>query len=111
MGAEDWGSRPPKVQSPTEAATMSIDPTIAPIFRWTPTQAETVNVTSGGKPGQRMTWIIDTAGVASFNVTPGTNTRSTGALATGTTAARRFTLVFESDGITWNELSRTAAMA
>jgi hypothetical protein len=90
---------------------MSIDPTIAPIFRWTPTQAETVNVTSPGKPDQKMIWIIDTNGVTSYNVTPGTNVRSTGALATGTTSARRFVVEFISDGTVWSELSRTAAMA
>jgi hypothetical protein len=90
---------------------MSIDPTIAPIFRWTPTQAETVNVASPGKPGQRMTWIIDTNGVSSFNVTPGTNTRNTGVLATGTTSARRFLIDFISDGTVWSEISRTAAQA
>lgn len=109
MGLDDWGSRPPKVISPTEAATMSIDPTLAPIFTWVPTQAETVNVTSPGKPGQQMTWIINTSGASSFNVTPGTNTRSA-VLATGVTTAKRFLIKFESDGTVWNEFSRTAAL-
>jgi len=111
MGVDDWGSRPPKVHSPVEAATMSIDPTIAPMFRWTPTQAETVNALTAGKPGQRITIIIDTVGGSSFVVTFGTNFRTTATLATGTTTLRRFIIDFISDGTVWSEISRTAAMA
>lgn len=111
MGFDDYNSRPPKVHSPLEAATMSIDPNIAMIQRWTPTQAETINALSGGKPCQMLFIVIDTAGVASFTLTFGTNFRTTGTLATGTTAARRFVIGFISDGLVWTEFTRTAAQA
>lgn len=104
-----WNSKPPKVQSPTEAATMSIDPSIAPIFRWTPTQAETINVTSPGKPFELLVFLIDAVGGSSFTVTFGTNLRSTGTLATGTSTGKRFLVAFMSDGTTWSEFTRTAA--
>lgn len=111
MGAQDWGSKPPKVHSPTVGATVSIDPSIAPIFNWGPGENETINATSGGFPDQRMTIIIDTVDTNSRTLTFGTNFRSTGTLATGSTAARRFVLTFVSDGLVWTEASRTAAQA
>lgn len=111
MGAQDWGSKPPKVHAPTVGATISINPDIAPIFAWGPGEAETINATSGGYPDQRLTFIIDTIDTNSRVLTFGTNFRSTGTLTTGATAARRFVLVFVSDGIVWSEQSRTAAQA
>lgn len=111
MGAQDFGSRPPKVHSPTPGSTVSIDPRIAPIMKWTPGEAETINATDGGLPDERLTVIIDTSGTNSYTLTFGTNFRSTGTLASGATSARRFVVVFVSDGLVWSEQSRTAAQA
>jgi hypothetical protein len=111
MGAQDWGSKPPKVQGLSPAATVSLDPRIAPIFKISPDQATTINATSGGKPDETLTIMVDSVGVSSFNVTFGTNFRSTAVLATGTADARRFNVSFKSDGIVWSEISRTAAQA
>jgi hypothetical protein len=111
MGAQDWGSRPPKVQGLTAAATISIDPTIAPIFKISPGENETINATSPGKPEQELAIYFDTIDANSRTITFGTNFRSTGTLATGATAARRFIVKFQSDGQVWSEISRTAAMA
>jgi hypothetical protein len=111
MGAQDWGSRPPKVQALTPAATVSLDPRIAPIFKISPGENETINATDGGYPGEQLSIYFDTIDTNSRTITFGTNFRSTGTLATGATAARRFVVKFESDGIVWTEISRTAAQA
>lgn len=111
MGAQDWGSKAPKVQGLTAAATISLDPTLAPIFTWSPNEDETINATSGGFPDETITIIIDTINTSTRTLTFGTNFRSTGTLATGGTSARRFVLTFKSNGLGWSEVSRTAAMA
>lgn len=111
MGAQDWSSKPPKVHSPTPAATLSLDTSIAPIFAWGPNEDETINALYPGKPDERITIMIDTINTTTRTLTWGTNFRSTGTLATGATAARRFVLVFVSNGLGWTEVSRTAAQA
>lgn len=107
----DWGSRPAKVHALTPAATMSLDPTIAPAFTWGPGENETINATSPGKPCQLLFIIIDTIDTNTRTLTFGTNFRSTGTLATGATAARRFVIGFISNGLVWTEFTRTAAQA
>jgi hypothetical protein len=73
----------------------------------TPTGACTFNA-SGGVVGQRVAFIITTAGTSSFVLTWGTNFRKTGTLATGTTAARFFTVSFVCvNGTIWQEETRT----
>ena len=57
----------------------------------TPTGACTFNA-SGGIAGQTATFVITTAGATSFVLTWGTNFRKVGTLATGTVAARTFTV-------------------
>jgi hypothetical protein len=112
MGAQDWGSKPPKVHSPTVGATISINPRIAPIFQFTPTEAATINFTDGGYPDEVVTLIVDTVGTDSFVLTAGTNMRAQGTLTTGATSARRFLWTFRSDGIVFSEAAaRTSAMA
>lgn len=111
MGAEDWGSKPPKVHALTPAATISLDPSLGVIFKDQPGQDQTINATSPGKPGERITIQFDTIDANSRTITFGTNFRSTGTLATGATSARRFNVTFVSDGLGWSEVSRTAAMA
>lgn len=75
----------------------------------TPTGAMTFNA-SGGVTGQRITFIVTTSGASSFNLTFGTNFKSIGVLATGTTTARTFTVSFVYNGSLWLETGRTAAM-
>ncbi len=75
----------------------------------TPTNACTFNA-SGGVTGQRATFVITTSGVSSFTLTWGTNYRTTGTLATGTTTAKIFTVSFLcTNGTQWIETGRTAA--
>lgn len=111
MGAQDWNSKAPKTMGLTTAATVSLDPSTGTIFKLTPDQALTINATSAGFVGEVIRVYIDTSGTSSYTITFGTNFRTTGTLASGTTSARRFIVSFESDSICWSETGRTAAMA
>lgn len=80
------------------------------IITVTPTGAMTFNG-SGGVTGQRTTFVITTSGASSFVLTWGTNYRTTGTLATGTTTAKIFCVSFLcTNGTQWVETSRTAAI-
>jgi hypothetical protein len=54
--------------------------------------------------------VVTTSGTSSFNITPTTNFKSTGALATGTSTGKVFTITFVGDGTNMNEVARTTAM-
>jgi hypothetical protein len=76
----------------------------------TPTGACTFNA-SGGKAGARCSFVVTTSGTSSFVLTFGTNFKSVGTLATGTTTAKVFVVSFVcKDGTLWAETGRTAAM-
>jgi hypothetical protein len=75
----------------------------------TPTGACTFNAT-GGVAGYICTFEITTSGASSFVLTFGTNFKSQGTLATGTTTGKRFNITFRYDGANWCEISRTTAM-
>lgn len=111
MGAQDWNSKAPKVFGLTAAATISLDPSQGVIFTDNPDQAQTINATHPGYPGEIITIQINTINTTDRAITFGTNFRSEGVLQTSTTAARRFNVTFLSDGNGWSEISRTAAMA
>jgi hypothetical protein len=73
-----------------------------------PTGACTFNA-SGGVAGQRCTFLITTVGTTSRVLTWSTNFRKAGTLATGTAAARFFSVTFVcADGTVWQETGRTA---
>lgn len=79
------------------------------IFTITPSGACTLNG-SGGVIGTRMSFVITTSGVSSFNITFGTNFKSVGVLATGTTTGKIFAVSFLcTNGVQWVETGRTAA--
>lgn len=76
----------------------------------TPTGDCTFNA-SGGYAGQRVTYIINTSGTTSRTLTWGTNFKTNGTLATGTTTGKTFAVDFVcKDGTTWVETGRTPAM-
>lgn len=91
--------------------TYSLDPTLGDsnIYTATPTGALTINATAAPIQKQ-ITFVVTTSGVSSFNITFGTNFKSTGVLATGTVTAKVFTVNFVGDGTNFNEISRTTAM-
>lgn len=104
------------IQVLTPAATISLNPNVehytegAQIFQFTPGETTTINAISGGTPGRLYVIQFITVGTTSYTTTFGTNFKSTGTLASGTTAAKQFTVTFVSDGINLVEIGRTAAM-
>lgn len=98
-----------KVVALVDAATIAVDPTSANVFTYTPAQTATLNAASVVR-GQELTFVITTAGVTSFTLTFGTNFKTTSTLATGTVAAKVFTVSFVADGTNYNEVGRTTAM-
>jgi hypothetical protein len=90
--------------------TMTVNMNNSNVITITPTGHCTFNA-SGGVAGNRVTFIITTSGVNSYNMTFNTNFKSQGVLATGTTTAKTFTITFAcKDGTTWCEVARTTAM-
>lgn len=97
--------------APTTATTgtMSVSMT-TPQITITPTGACTFNAT-GGQMNQLCSFVVTTSGATSFVLTFGTNFLAQGTLATGTTTAKKFTLLFQNmNGTIWQEVSRTIAM-
>lgn len=101
MGAQDWLSTAPKWHSPTPAATVAIDPTISLYQIWSPGEAETVNMTSPGLPGQELTLMIVAASSTSRVITLGTFFANAAVFGTGNVAGARQCLTFISNGIDW----------
>ncbi len=100
----------PQVVTLGTTGTVSLDPTVGhEVFTMVPSGAVTLNASSA-PVGKRATLIITTSGTSSFNVTPTTNFKSTGALATGVVSGKVFTISFIGDGTNMNEVSRTGAM-
>lgn len=79
------------------------------VVQLTPTSTRTLTTTIA-PAGQMRQLIILTGGTTSYTMTFGTGFKTTGTLATGTTAARRFIFNFISDGTRMIELSRTGAI-
>lgn len=89
--------------------TVSLDPTVSRVFSVTPTGAITLNAASA-PAGAVVYVVVTTSGTSSYNITPTTNFKSTGALATGTSSGKVFVITFVGDGTNLNEVARTAAM-
>ncbi|MFB3916087.1 MAG: hypothetical protein ACE14M_05125 [Terriglobales bacterium] len=96
--------------TPATSGTMTVNMGTATVFTITPSGDCTFNA-SGGTAGQRATFFITTSGASSRTLTWGTNFKTTGTLATGTSSGKVFTVSFVcKDGTTWAETSRTTAM-
>lgn len=93
----------------TSASTIALDTTLGGIFTLTPAHTATINADSV-VAGREIALVITTSGTNSFTLTFGTNFKSTGTLATGTSTGKVFVIRFVSDGTNWNETSRTTAM-
>ncbi len=92
------------------SGTIAVTMTDSEVFTITPAGACTFNA-SGGYAGKRCNFIVTTSGTTSYTLTWGTNFKTTGTLATGTTTAKVFVVNFVcKDGTTWVETGRTAAM-
>jgi hypothetical protein len=77
-------------------------------WTYTPTEASTLSAINHA-PGQFVTLTIQATG-SSRTLTFGTGFGTTGTLATGTDAAKMFTIVFVSNGTYLNEVARTTAL-
>jgi hypothetical protein len=94
--------------TPIDISTVSSSGDVVP---YTPTQSSTINAaTMTGTGGRTLRLIVTTSGTTSYTITFGTNFKTTGTLATGTVSGKVFVITFVSDGVNWNEQSRTAAM-
>lgn len=93
----------------TAGATVTVDSTLGDFFTLTPAQDEAINATTVGAQGQMLFIKVLTSGTTSYTLTFGTNFKSTGTLATGTTTAKTFMIQFLSDGTNYVEVGRTAA--
>lgn len=88
--------------------TVSISPAQDQIIKITPTGNITLNAAAVATGP--LTFVFTTSGTTSYNVTFGTNFKSTGTLATETTTGKVFTVSFIGDGSTYFEIARTVAM-
>lgn len=93
----------------TTSGTVSLDPALGDVFKLTPNGAVTLNAASA-PANAKITLIITTSGTSSFNVTPNTNFKSQGVLATGTVSGKVFSISFVGNGTLLVETGRTAAM-
>jgi hypothetical protein len=94
----------------TPSGTVALDSTLGNVFTLTPGEDETINVATVPATAQEIHIRVLTSGTTSRTLTFGTNFKSTGTLATGTTTAKTFIVKFISDGTNFNEVSRTTAM-
>ena len=95
------------MSSPTPGATINLDASTAVLFKWTAGQNETVNVTAGQETGRIITLQI------ANDATPRTITFGTGTSAGGViigTSLTTSTIVLQSDGTTFYELTRKLAL-
>jgi len=98
------------VSTLSTGTTIPLDASLGSYFTLTPIQACQINA-SNSKAGHSITVVVNTSGTTSYNVTFGTNFKSQGILATGTVAAKTFTLTFCCvDGTNYVETGRTVAM-
>jgi len=87
----------------------TMHPDLGDVFTVTPTGDISLN-SWDSPPGALVSLVITTSGTTSYNITPGTNCKSQGVLATGTVSGKVFTVTFVGDGTNLNEISRTTAM-
>lgn len=93
----------------TPASAISVDPTLGGLYTLVPAGSETLNMASVPAKHQRLVLVITTSGTSSFTITFGTGFKSTGTLATGTVSGKVFVVVFDCDGVNFNEASRSTA--
>lgn len=97
-------------QTLTSSATIAVSPTSGFLASLVAGHTATLNFAAGTRAGQRCILKVTTSGTTSYTLTFGTNTKSTGTLATGTTDAKVFVVQFIWDGTNWLEAGRTTAM-
>lgn len=93
--------------SPTPGASVSIDASLANLFKWTAGENETVNISAGQQAGRMITFMITNDAIAR------TITFGTGIVATGImigTALKTSVVLMQSDGTSFYEIGRTLGL-
>lgn len=92
------------------SATITVDHSLGNVFTLSQTDgtAATLNATNVDN-GNDLTLVVTTTGTTGESLTFGTNFKSTGALAVGTVAAKKFVVRFTAVAGSLVEVSRTAA--
>lgn len=85
------------VTVPATSGNVALNPAAGGVFLYTPTLGGTITAISV-VAGQKISFLILTAGTTSFNITFGTNFRATGVISTGSVASKYIGLDFVSDG-------------
>jgi hypothetical protein len=111
MSETNYAALTPKFLTLTPGATVSLDPTQAINWKWTPAQASTLNATTAGQVGQEMTVEVVTSGTTNYLLTLGTNFAAASTLNTGNVSGARIPITFISDGISWSLKSVGGATA
>lgn len=93
--------------NPTPGATVTIDCTTGNLFSWTAGENETVNISGTQKAGQIITFMIANDALAR-TITLGTGIVSSGIIVG--TALKTAVAVFQSNGQSFYELSRTLGL-
>lgn len=93
----------------TSGTPISINPTNGETQTLTPGASLTLNAVAV-LPNKKLYFVFTTSGTTSYTITFGTNFKSTGTLATGTSSGKVFTVSFVGDGVNYNEIARTTAM-
>lgn len=94
----------------TITVTIGSDKALTRLVACTGSTASTLNASTGGTAGQRMSFVFSTDATGGNVITYGTNFRSVGTH-TLTGASKLFTSSFVSNGTYWCETGRTAALS
>jgi hypothetical protein len=93
----------------TPGANVTMNCALGNRFTLTPGEHETITP-SNGYAGMTIILEVVTSGVSSYNLTFAANFKGSSVLATGTTTAKKFLIMWYYDGTDYLELYRTAAM-
>ena len=93
--------------SPTAGSTVTIDPTLGNLYKWTAGENETVNISGTQVAGQKITFMITNDAIVR-TITLGTGIVSTGVIVG--TALKTAIVIMQSDGTNFYELSRTLGL-
>ena len=90
--------------------TSSLNPALGGMFTLTPAASVTINAASVPATHQRIVIQLLTSGSTPYQITFGTNFKSTGTINSGSVTGKYWNIVFDSNGVNFVETSRTVAI-
>lgn len=90
--------------------TAALNPALGGMFTLTPAASVTINVSSVPVGHQRVVVQLLTSGTTPYQITFGTNMKSTATINTGAVSGKYWNIVFDSNGVNFVESSRTVAI-